>query len=87
MLPVLEDWLWHAIFPLIAYMALAIAAALLRRQPTPCLFTIGATAVFLLFIGIHNAWDAVTYIALTRRGETDTATEKITIPTDSTGAT
>ena len=25
------------------------------------------SAVFLLFIGIHNAWDAVTYIALKRK--------------------
>jgi hypothetical protein len=25
---------------------------------------VGATAVLLLFVGIHNAWDAVTYIAL-----------------------
>jgi hypothetical protein len=28
---------------------------------------IGAAAVLLLYIGIHNAWDAVTYIAVERR--------------------
>ena len=28
------------------------------------LFVIGAATVLLLFIGIHNAWDVVTYIAL-----------------------
>ncbi|MEP6993322.1 MAG: hypothetical protein ABI968_02285 [Acidobacteriota bacterium] len=27
---------------------------------------IGATTLLLLFIGIHNAWDTVTYIALDR---------------------
>jgi hypothetical protein len=27
------------------------------------LFVIGATALLLLFIGIHNAWDAVTWMA------------------------
>jgi hypothetical protein len=68
--PVLEDWLWHGLFPLVAYTALAIAALLMRRQPTPSLFTIGATAVFLMFIGIHNAWDAVIYIAFSRRTPT-----------------
>jgi hypothetical protein len=27
---------------------------------------IGAAALLLLFIGIHNAWDTVTYIAIDR---------------------
>jgi hypothetical protein len=27
----------------------------------PALFGVGAAALLLLFIGIHNAWDAVTY--------------------------
>ena len=67
--PVLEDWLWHSLFPLIAYVALLAAGLGLRRHSAPCLFVIGGTALLLLFIGIHNAWDAVTYIALQRRPE------------------
>jgi len=61
--PVLEDWLWHCTFPFIAYGALLVAALLLRRDPPHFLLIIGTTALLLLFIGIHNAWDAVTYIA------------------------
>ncbi len=61
--PVLEDWLWHAVFPLIAYAVLLIAAVVLRSYPQKALFAVGATALLLLFIGIHNAWDTVTYIA------------------------
>jgi len=61
--PVLEDWLWHCTFPFIAYVTLLVAALLLRRDPPRCLLVIGAAALLLLFIGIHNAWDAVTYIA------------------------
>jgi hypothetical protein len=61
---VLEDWLWHAIFPLVSYTALVVAAIVLPNNPTPALFVIGAGTVLLLFIGIHNAWDAVTYIAV-----------------------
>lgn len=61
--PVFEDWLWHCILPLIAYAALLVAAVVLPRDPTPCLFAIAATALLLLFIGIHNAWDAVVYMA------------------------
>ncbi len=61
--PVLEDWLWHCAFPLIAYVALLAAALVLRRDPPRSLLVIGVSALLLLFIGIHNAWDAVTYIA------------------------
>jgi hypothetical protein len=61
--PVLEDWLWHTIFPLASYTALAIAALILPSQPEPALFIVGAVTVLMLFIGIHNSWDTVTYVA------------------------
>jgi hypothetical protein len=62
--PVFEDWLWHAVLPLIAYAVLLIAAIVLWSYPQRVLFVVGATALLLLFIGIHNAWDTVTYIAV-----------------------
>jgi len=31
------------------------------------LFVIAAIALLLLFLGIHNAWDTVTYVALEHR--------------------
>src|SRR5258708_4300685 len=62
--PVLEDWLWHMVFPLVSYTALVVAALLLPGQPAPALFVIAAATVLLLFIGIHNAWDNVTYTAI-----------------------
>jgi hypothetical protein len=61
---VLEDWVWHVALPLIAYAALAAAAFTLGRHVLVSLFVVGGTALLLLFIGIHNAWDTVTYIAL-----------------------
>jgi hypothetical protein len=67
--PVLEDWIWHIALPLIAYTAMLVAAVLLRQHPEEALFAIGATAILLLFIGIHNAWDAVVYMALQRPQE------------------
>lgn len=63
---VLEDWLWHAALPFIAYVALVAAAVALGRDPHASLFVIAATALLLLFVGIHNAWDTVTYIAIDR---------------------
>ena len=62
--PVLEDWLWHTVFPLVSYTALVIAAIVLPGNGEPALFVIAAVTVLLLFIGIHNAWDNLTYIAI-----------------------
>jgi hypothetical protein len=62
--PVLEDWLWHTIFPLLSYTALVVAAIVFLGNPVLALFVIGTATVLLLFIGIHNAWDNVTYLVL-----------------------
>jgi hypothetical protein len=64
--PVLEDWIWHTVLPLGAYAVLFAAAIALGSVPGPALFVVGAVVLLLLFIGIHNAWDAVTYIAISR---------------------
>ena len=62
--PVLEDWLWHVIFPLVSYTTFLVAAIMLLVNPVPTLFGVGAAMLLLLFIGIHNAWDNVTYITV-----------------------
>ena len=62
--PVLEDWIWHIVLPLAAYAAPAAAAFALTRHPLPSLFVVGASSLLLLFVGIHNAWDTVTYVLL-----------------------
>ena len=67
--PVFEDWVWHTALPFIAYATLLLAAALLVGHASAALFAIAAAALLLLFIGIHNAWDTVTYIAVERMGE------------------
>lgn len=64
--PVFEDWLWFVILPLVAYGALVVAAILFLGDPTPALFIIGAAMILLLSIGIHNAWDTVTFITTQR---------------------
>jgi len=62
--PVFEDWLWHSVLPLIAYTMLLIGSIALTSRPRQVLFVIGTSALLLLFVGIHNAWDTVTYIAV-----------------------
>jgi len=63
--PVFEDWLWHSILPFCAYGVMTVAAFVLRHDPQRALFLVGGAVLLLLFIGIHNAWDTVTFIALT----------------------
>ncbi len=69
--PVLEDWLWHIIFPYIAYITLVVGAIILLFDPIPSLFAVGAVTVLLLFVGIHNSWDSVTYFILERMQHKD----------------
>jgi len=64
--PVLEDWTWHLLLPMAAYAMLFVGAAGLSHDQEWSLFLIGAVALLLLFIGIHNAWDTVTYMVLNR---------------------
>lgn len=61
--PVLEDWIWHSILPLIAYVVLFLGAIAITWTNRAGLFAIGATSLMLLLIGIHNAWDSIAYIA------------------------
>jgi len=60
--PVFEDWLFHVLLPLAAYAVLAGSAFEARSYARPALFLVGAAALLLLFVGIHNAWDAVTHL-------------------------
>jgi hypothetical protein len=58
---VFEDRLFHVLLPLAAYATLAASACVAYPYPRPALFLVGAASLLLLFIGIHNAWDTVTY--------------------------
>jgi len=67
--PVVEDWLFHAALPLAAYAGVLVAALMLLRATTVSLFVVGAASTLLLFVGIHNAWDTVTWIVIMRWDE------------------
>jgi hypothetical protein len=56
-----EDWAFHIVLPLIAYLLLAIMPLPSLAYERETLFAIGAGVLMLLFIGIHNAWDTIAY--------------------------
>lgn len=56
-----EDWLFHGALPFLAYGDLAICALVALSHVRGALFGVGAATLVLLCVGIHNAWDAVSY--------------------------
>jgi hypothetical protein len=67
--PVFEDWLFYLLLPLAAYAMLAVSACAAYWHARPALFVVAAAALLLLFIGIHNAWDAIMYHVFVQRRE------------------
>jgi hypothetical protein len=62
-----EDWFFHVVLPLAAYALLVVSAAAAFLHPVEAQFALATATLMLLFAGIHNAWDAVTYHVLVRR--------------------
>jgi hypothetical protein len=62
-----EDWMWYTILPFVTYGAISAGGIALAAAPVQALFILAGGVVLLLFIGIRNAWDIVTYVAIVRR--------------------
>jgi hypothetical protein len=71
----LEDWLWYLVFPLLAHLLLIVAAFVLLENPSPALYIVGAAMILLLLVGIRNAWDMVTFLAVERAHSEDRSKE------------
>jgi len=59
-----EDWVWYTILPFVAYGAIFAGAIVLPAFPAKALFALAGGVVMLIFIGIRNAWDIVTFLAV-----------------------
>ncbi len=71
--PVLEDGIFHVALPFGAYATLAVSSLLAPGDFRAALFGPGAAALLLLFVGIHNAWDAVAYHVFVHMGDEKSA--------------
>jgi hypothetical protein len=65
--PVFEDWLFNVLLPFAAYVTLTVSAFAAPSRVHEAFFGIGAVALLLLFVGIHNAWDGVAYHLFTKK--------------------
>ena len=68
--PQFEDWLCHFALPLVAYAGIGLSAVAVSSSTREALFGVGSGALLLLFTGIHNAWDAVTWHVLVEKPDT-----------------
>jgi hypothetical protein len=62
----LKDWLWYSAVPLSAHIVLIVSAVTLPANPALVLYLISVVMIVLLFTGIRNAWDLVTFLAVER---------------------
>jgi hypothetical protein len=62
----INDWLLYMAFPLVGYVVLVFAAIVMPSNPATILYFIGLATLVLLFIGIRDAWDLVTYLVIER---------------------
>jgi len=69
--PEFEDWLFHVVLPFAAYAVLALSSFTAVFHTREAMFGVGAAALLLLFIGIHNAWDATAYHVFVNMRDTD----------------
>jgi hypothetical protein len=69
--PVFEDWLFHAGLPILAYSSLLVSGVIAFHQPARALYAIAGVSLILLYVGIHNAWDAAVYMSARKRMASD----------------
>ncbi len=67
--PDLEDVTFHIALPTVAYGLLALAGVFESTHLELALFGVAGAALLLLFVGIHNAWDAVAYNVYVQRSK------------------
>jgi hypothetical protein len=65
--PELSDWVWYGCLPIAAYALLLVAGILLGRSPEAALYVVAVSALLLLYIGIHNAWDSAVWMTTKRQ--------------------
>ena len=70
--PDFGDTVWYMALPVAGHAGLGVAGLLLWRGAGWALPVIAGAALAFLFLGVHNAWDTVTFIAARHaRGDTD----------------
>lgn len=84
--PDFSDWTWFFALPMAAYIVVFVCGFMLVHTPLQSSFGIGAATLLLIFAGIHNAWDVVTYLAMDNADESPVSNAPATVPESSDDA-
>ena len=57
-----SDWLWFVMLPAVAYLGALSASLAVWSSPKVALDLAGASAMLLLLVGVHNAWDSAVWL-------------------------
>jgi amino acid transporter len=77
----LEDWSWYLVLPLLAHVLLIVSAFVLPKNPSSALYIVASVMLLLLLVGIRNAWDMVTFLAVERaHSENEDRNKNVEVP-------
>jgi len=66
--PGVEDWLFYVGLPFASYLLLMASPFAAPAHEREAAFAVGAAVVLMLFAGIHNSWDSISYHVFVVRG-------------------
>ena len=72
-----DDWFWYAIVPLLAYVGVIAGSMMLFGPQTQALFVLAGCTILLIFVGLRNAWDTVTFIAISSSAKKGAGTDAL----------
>ncbi len=64
-----DDWIFNVAAPFVGYSVLGVSGLCASSNERDALFGVATAALMLLFTGIRNSWDAISYLALVRRAK------------------
>ena len=70
-LPNSGDWIFHIVLPMAAFTVLVMAFPAIHVYLRETMFGIASAALLLLFIGIRNAWDNISYMVFVHGAESE----------------
>jgi hypothetical protein len=56
-----EDWIFYVVLPFVAYLVLMLSPLLASTHEREAVFAVAAATLLILFAGIHNSWDSISY--------------------------
>jgi len=71
-----EDWLFYGVLPFVAYWVLIVSPFVAATHEREAVFAVGAATVLILFAGIHNSWDSISYHVFVVRNRPQETGEK-----------